>query len=193
MKELILLGRGPSWKECPFDVEVWATSTVLLDPKVEPTLLSKVFAFDDFTKEGIRKSVGLAKELSIPVVSFHDFATEKYPLAEITSHFNSRYLRNTISYMLALSIYQGYEKLRLYGVDQGPAWDYLSTKPYVTFWLGVALGRGIQYELARSTMLLEPFIKEIKANVSRIERVKGDTYKLHILPQLNILPGDNRK
>jgi len=163
MKELILLGRGPTSSECPYDAEVWCASTALLMPEARFDCISKAFAFDGLDLEEVKRSVEIAKEHSIPVVSIESYATEPYPLNEIQAEFHSNvYLKTTASYMLAMAILQGYEKLRLFGIDQGPEWKYISTKYYVTFWLGVAVGRNIEYELSGRCLLLEPFMEEVK-------------------------------
>lgn len=176
MKELILLGTGPSLKDCTWDAEVWCASTVLLMPEVRLDCISKAFAVDDWSVGDIKQSVELAKEHSIPVVSTESYATEPYPLQEIEDEFDSVFLNNTLSYMLALAVYQSYSKLRLFGVDQGPRYEYLANKSYTTFWLGVATGRGIDWELSANCILLEPFIDKIKEKIDtqtwkQIERI----------------------
>lgn len=165
MEEVILLGRGPSWKQCPYDAEVWAASTVLLDSEIRFERISKVFAFDPLSAPDIGRSVELAKEHSIPVVSDKDYATERYPSREIEDKYVFLYFNNTISYMLGMAIYQGYKKIRLFGVDQGPQWKYLANKPYVMFWMGVAVGQGIEVEISRNCLLLEPFLNELKESI----------------------------
>ena len=165
MKELILLGRGPSWKQCPYDAEVWAASTVLLDPEARIDRISRVFAFDPLSVDDIRQSVELAKAHSIPVVSIEDYATEPYPLLEIGKKYQFPYFNNTISYMLGMAIFQGYEKIRLFGVDQGPHWKYIANKPYVMFWMGVAIGQGVEVEISSNCLLFEPFLEELKKSI----------------------------
>ena len=153
MKEVIILGRGQSWKDCPFDAECWTTSSVIEMPEINCHQINKVFAFDDYeaTKIGVR----IAKKYYIPVVSTQSYATEKYPLEEIVKEFGKPYFRPTVSYMIAYAIYKGYKKIRIYGIDQAPEWEHLMNKPFVMFWLGVATGRGIEWELPKSSLLLE--------------------------------------
>ena len=142
MKELILLGRGPSWRSCPFNAETWATATVYLVPNLCDKHFDKVFTFDPMY-EDLAYCLGTARERGIPVVSWFDYATEKYPLDEVVKKFKTNYLVNTASYMIALALYKGYEKLRIYGIDQCVSWQYIQGKAVVEYWVGMARGIAI--------------------------------------------------
>jgi len=145
MGRLIILGTGPSWVECPFDGnEIWAASTALITEGLKEKQFDKVFAFDPISNPRVEESVRIAKERNIPVVSVNKYATEKYPIFDIIREFHTNYFLNTASYMIALAIYRGYTKLRLYGIDQSEG-DYAKGKSYVSFWLGVATGRGMSW------------------------------------------------
>lgn len=141
-KPLTIVGRGVSWYSCPFEGEVWGTATCLVTPGMEDKRYDKVFAFDTVNYE-LANALEVAKERHIPVVSGKDYATELYPLREIWNEFQTGYLRNSISYMLALAILRKYKKLNLYGVDQEGLYE--EGRAYVTFWLGMAFGRGIDF------------------------------------------------
>lgn len=146
---LTILGRGDSWELCPFEGEIWAAASVLTDPRMSNRHYDKVFAFDYVSEvKELEGMLVVARERSIPIVSIREYATEKYPLLEVFNEFKSTFLRNTISYMLALAIYRGYKDIRIYGVDQEDEIRYQLTRPYVVFWLGVAIGRGVKYTIA---------------------------------------------
>lgn len=166
-KTVTILGRGPSWKKCPFEEmekigDIWATSSVLESPEMRDKHYDLLFAFDNpLAKIGtltveenpLGNRLLLAKEKGIPIMStFHFFGT-KYPLLEIFAEFGCAYFRNTISYMIALAILREYKNIYLFGVDQGEDLDaggtpYAWNKSQVTFWLGVAHARGINYRVA---------------------------------------------
>lgn len=151
VKEVSIVGRGPSWKECPFVTEeLWGASTCLLEPVLADKRYTKVFAFDNdpITMESIK----VAKERNIAIVSKLDYATERYPVWEVVREFTSSYLKPTISYMLAYALYSKYTHLHIYGIDQGPQWYVQQGKPYVMFWLGVATGRGVKYRIGRGSL-----------------------------------------
>ncbi len=150
---LTILGRGDSWKSCPFVGEIWACGTVLVTDGMKDKRYDKVFAMDIMhpAHTGLASSYEVAKERNIPFISIYDYATEKYPLEDIFNDFHTQYLMNTVSYMLALAIHQGRNPLSLYGVDQEDGM-YSDGKPVVAFWLGVATGRGIKYDIANESM-----------------------------------------
>lgn len=169
MKDVIILGRADSWVDCPFDTEVWAICSCLDDPEFREKRIDKVFIFDPPEEASVIRSVGIARSLGIPVVSNKKtIADERFPTQEIIYEFGIEYFRNSASFMIALAIYQGYEKIRLYGIDQFPQWDYLANKPYVTFWLGVAVGRGIKIEVAPTSPLMVPIVGEYQKIVERV-------------------------
>ena len=141
---LTILGKGASWSKCPFDgTETWAAATCLVTPGMTDKHYDKVFAVDSGEIQIVKDCIAIAKERGIPLVSTKSYATEPYPLHEVSQDFQSTYLHNTVSYMLALAVHQGYSKLMLYGVDQEDA-GYSCLKPAVILWLGIATGRGIQ-------------------------------------------------
>lgn len=150
-KELIILGKGPSRKHCPFDAEVWGVNNVYETVSCwDRTQVTKLFAFDyvsDMIK-GMRAT-------GIPIVGWQYYADEKYPLDEIVSKFGVDYFTNSISYMVAMAIYKGYEKIRLYGVDQRSGAEYINEKSGVEFWIGVAIGHGINVEISSGSHLLK--------------------------------------
>ena len=122
MKELIILGKGDSRKHCPFDDscgDIWGVNNVYRHPEVQGKRIDKLFAFDPAEYLDIE---GM-KEVA-PIVSWQDYADEKYPLEQIIKEFKSAYFCNSICYMLALAIYQGYKKLKIYGVDHAIGSEY---------------------------------------------------------------------
>lgn len=76
-------------------------------------------------------------------------ASRRYPLDEIKAtllggwNFEA-YFTSSVAYALALAIYLGYERIELYGVEMETDTEYRYQRDGVTFWLGLAIGRGIQ-------------------------------------------------
>lgn len=89
-----------------------------------------------------------------------------YPLEEIFAEFKPyflredrvRYFTNSISYMIALAIYEKFEEIHIYGVDMATSGvdnEYAKQRPSCEFWLGVAVGRGIKIEIPDESDLLK--------------------------------------
>lgn len=83
-----------------------------------------------------------------------------YPLKEVINAFPyGKYMTNSISYMIALAIYEGYQEISIYGVDMavGQALDgeYSHQRPSCEYWAGVAVGRGIKLYIPTASDLLK--------------------------------------
>jgi len=155
-KELILLGKGPSMGDCPTEkmlkMEVWTSLSCLSKPGWEDRKYDKVFCFDDpDLKLDEMTGLEVAQRRGLPICGNRACCTEKYPMIEIMRHFTTNYLMNDPSFMIALAIYQKYDKLWIYGIDQVDG-GYEKGRSYVAFWLGVALGRGIPYKITRNAL-----------------------------------------
>jgi hypothetical protein len=141
---------------CPFDTEVWASLSVLGHKEYEDKPYSKLFCFD-YPGRKLDEQAGLeiAQARGLPVISRMNspFVTELIPLRKMSERFNSCFWLNDMSYMIAYALYLGYKSLLLWGVDQGPEPMYRETRKYVTYWLGVATGMGVQWELAPNSIL----------------------------------------
>ena len=151
MKQVVILGNGASWKEYPKEAtEIWGSLTAMLIGGLKDVPFTRLFAFDDISPK-IQAALDIAQEKGIPICSNKEFATEKYPLDKVTKEFHTNYFKNTVSYTLALALYEGYTPL-LYGFDPTDDVNYNRAKPWITYWLGVAVGRNIGYKLNRATM-----------------------------------------
>lgn len=69
-------------------------------------------------------------------------AAVKYPLDEVLKWCEkekiSPYFSNSISYMIALAIMDGYKLIGVWGVDMAASGEYSIERPSVEYWLGVA-------------------------------------------------------
>lgn len=82
--------------------------------------------------------------------------SERYPLDEIKrdllhsfewtskSGTGNHYFSSTFCYALALGIYKGYKIIECHGVEMETDTEYRYQRDGVTFWIGLALGRGVQ-------------------------------------------------
>ena len=141
---------------CPFEGEVWGIMSVLGTPGLCDKHYDKVFAFDSiddnsYSSEKLKEYLVVAQERNIPVVGTRKYATERYPLVQMFEEFGVPWFRPTISYMLALAIYKKYDLIKIYGIDQDKEDRYILSRPFVDFWLGVAVGRKQRYTIANKS------------------------------------------
>ncbi len=76
--------------------------------------------------------------------AYTDIVNSKaYPIKEIQERFGSDYFSSSISYAVALGIYQGYKKIEIYGVGLATDTEYRYQRDGFTFWVGIAKGCGV--------------------------------------------------
>jgi len=175
MKDVIILGSGPSAREYSLDGELWATTSSfpqLEEPDKDST---KLFTFGEPCR-----AVDIAREHDVPIVSTESYHTELYPYDEILSEFRINYpspFGCDASYMIAYAIYNGYEMIRLYGVDPEYEWNYITERHGLTFWLGVAKGRGVKLEIARGSRLFRIMREQVREAYEARAILVGDAKK----------------
>lgn len=85
--------------------------------------------------------------------NFEEIPTSvKYPLEEIFEHFHInlegedhwKEFDSTFPYMLALALYEGFERIEIYGFEMGSETEYAYQRPNVHYWLGVARGMWLE-------------------------------------------------
>ena len=67
----------------------------------------------------------------------------KFPLKEIVDKFGN-YFTNSISFMTALAIYEGYHEVAIFGVDMAVGTEYVNQRPSCEYFIGLARGAGIK-------------------------------------------------
>lgn len=68
----------------------------------------------------------------------------KFPMKSVMSGCESDYFTNSISWMIALAIYEEFKEIHIYGVDMAQADEYVEQRPSVEYFIGLARGRGIK-------------------------------------------------
>lgn len=78
-----------------------------------------------------------------------------YPLEVITDQFPSQYFTNSVSYMLALAIYQQVDQIGVWGVDMALSSEYGDQRPSCEYFIGLARGMGIPVHVPAEADLLK--------------------------------------
>jgi hypothetical protein len=84
-----------------------------------------------------------------------------YPLEAIKKEFfrnvnREQFFTSSFPYMIALAIYEGFDEISLYGINQTLKTEYEKHLPCSDFWIGVAVGRGIKVEVQKHSHILNP-------------------------------------
>lgn len=161
-KKVAILGTSNSLELCPFDddsFEFWALADMNV-PKYhrwfemheEEKVFNHVSRFSEFN------FVEHLKSRNCPVYMQKHFEqipnSVEYPINDIIKYFNNDYLTNTISYEIAMAIYEGYKEIHLYGVNMAVSTEYGFEKPSCEYWVGVARGMGIKVYIPKESDLL---------------------------------------
>lgn len=167
MKTVAIVGTSGSTRElAPYnnkEVDIWMfNDQVLNDWAKRTTLILKMHKTETFLAVANRYTEFLATNVSIPVY-MQDKTPEvtasiSYPLEEIVSAYLPKFIRDdeviqyftsSVCYAVALAIYQGYERIELYGVDMANNTEYLYQRDGIALWFGIALGKGIEVYIPR--------------------------------------------
>jgi hypothetical protein len=82
----------------------------------------------------------------------------KYPLEEISKKFLSHltinvgpmsrkeYMQTTAAHAVALALYLGYKKIKIYGIELIIDSEYRFQRPSFMYWFGIAVGTGVEVE-----------------------------------------------
>ena len=81
--------------------------------------------------------------------------SQPYPLKEVLARFPRQYFTNTISWMLALAIYEGFQEINVYGVDMAVGSEYHHQRPSCEYFLGIAEGMGLKVFIPDEADLLK--------------------------------------
>jgi len=134
IKALNIIGRAPGWSRAPRTGDAWGIRGL-----IGRRPLDRVFKMHTVLTESEKKSQEKAAGLGIPF-----YTTHNYPLKKMIRFFKTDYFSNTVGYMIALALYEGYEKIDLYGINHARGREYIREKCGVDFWCGVAMGRGVE-------------------------------------------------
>lgn len=166
-KTVALLGFAPSRHEAENlspDIEVWSCNHAWqyfdrLDAVIEIHLL-----------EYIQQEAYYANhEIAIPHMAWlhspHDFsiymvdeypdcpAAVRYPIEGVLAMAPRRYFSSSFAYMIALAIYQGFERIEIYGFDMASNTEWFYQRPNSEWWIGYAEGRGIDVYIGKFSPL----------------------------------------
>ena len=136
------------------DSAVWGINSVIferdLDLQFDMHHEDKMEQHQRDRREGV---IERANELNIPVYACHaipDTTYIRYPIEDVITEFKTGYFSNGVCYMIALAVFLGVEEINTYGVNHmriNFADEYTIQKPGVDYWIGIARGRGVKFNI----------------------------------------------
>ena len=170
-KKVCILGYAPHLKETPFQDESWElwgiNSLYRQLPEVPLSRFSAWFEIHSVEflanradQKAVKDHFKVLSEMKMPLYMKDHYpmfpSSVKYPINEVIDHLKcSSYFTNTISYMIALAIVQGYTDIAIFGVDMAVGGEYEHQRPSCEYFIGRAEGAGIQVYLPDTCDLLK--------------------------------------
>ncbi len=169
-------------------VDIWACNESHDSPWMKEEFVSAWFQLHpkwSFTKDERHKHwEWLQKEHPFPIymqMVFDDVPSSvKYPLLEIQKLINiergefpiKKIFSSTFNYQIALAIYQGFERIEIFGIELLLEGEYTHQREAMAYWLGKADGMGVEVWLPEQCSLL------VQPLYAYDEIRKGDTGKI---------------
>lgn len=83
----------------------------------------------------------------------------EFPFKECLDSFPYQYYTCTMAWQMALAILMGFKKIELHGMELFDYWERRYQKACLTYWMGLALGMGIDVRTSLDSGLLRgPFL-----------------------------------
>ena len=178
-KEVAIVGLGGSFSEYilarinskKFD-EVWGINSIGAILHVDRTfMMDPASRFLDGKKAGTQTGIGREHLLETPKKGPIYTCTldervpelELFPLEEVVSDLRFCYFNNTVAYAVAFAIWKKVKKISFYGVDFSYSKNINfaeAGRGCVEFWCAVAVTKGIEVEVARTSGLLDTNVPE---------------------------------
>jgi len=168
-KKVALLGTVPHKLLAPFgdpEFEIWAIAHACLgDPLPRVDRIFEIHKWDEVVKWGslgafeawpaapkylIEARPDVLNSVAFPfddlAAKFNIFDDRKEPL-----------MTNSISWMMALAMDEGFEEIHIYGVNMSHHTEYGTQKPSCEYYLGLAKGRGIKIYVPKESDLCKSY------------------------------------
>lgn len=164
VNHVIILGKAQGWEYAPFFYEDDTAQTWGMNDHILSRPFDMLFEIHDIYEMLLsdprgQRFLDRVNEMEIPILcqEHYDFipTSEPYPVEEICNHFGIDYFTSSIDYMLAYGIWKGIKKIDIYGVHVAGDTEWSHQKASLEFWIGVAIGRGIDIKIHGSPTILK--------------------------------------
>jgi len=177
-KTVAMVGMAPTTCSlAPFEdknVEIWALNEMHAWPWLKRAdRWFQIHHSDSFKRDLAKRDVHghydwlRENPLDIPIIMQYQHEeipkSVGYPLREICDEFlgglrrgdaKVKYFTSTLAYEIAYALHLGVDRIELYGFEMSSGDEYIEQKGSAEFWMGIALGRGVEIYLPPSCILL---------------------------------------
>ena len=161
-KRINIVGKGTGWWNSPCVGEVWGVN----DLCVKHDGVSLAFEIHNIEKfldtavrevryvKAFRMEVEKIAKKGIPVMIQEPHPLLPHGVVFPIDEMPFRYFTNTIAFMIAYAIHQGADIIDLYGAPMYYEEEYVFERPCIEFWLGYAMGKGIEVNVHKPSYIL---------------------------------------
>jgi hypothetical protein len=159
----------PHKMKAPFndpEFEIWSIAHACLgDPIPRCDRIFEVHKWDEVVKWGSPGAWAMFPNVPVYLQEARSDVPNSlaYPFDRIVEKFNIFHDRkevnmtNSISWMIALAIDEGFEEIHIYGVNMSHQSEYQSQKPSCEYYLGLAKGMGIKIYVPSESDLMKSY------------------------------------
>lgn len=170
-KKVAILGTVPHKMQAPFNdpnFEIWAIAHACLgDPLPKVDRIFEIHKWDEVVKWGSPQAWAMHPAAPVYLQSARedvpnsrsfpfDYIISKFQIFEDRSEAN---MTNSISWMIALAIDEGFEEIHIYGVNMSHHTEYGSQKPSCEYYMGLAKGMGIKIYVPKESDLMKSYFQ----------------------------------
>lgn len=175
-KRVTIMGFAPSWAETKFEdptMEVWTLNeayNLLKTVNVPVARISRWFEIHDpnSPSKNTPEHINFLKNCPVPLIMQKHYPeypnSIEYPREEVKSMLNENFIiddigspftewSNSISWMIALAILEGYEEIWITGVDMAQTQEYAFQRSSASALIAFAAGKGIKVLIPRTSEL----------------------------------------
>lgn len=172
MKSVSIIGCASGWEDAPSSGECWGITNIILRRDMTRTFdmhdltwtiqqwhdhymmwmpgfygQNALLAKAKQRVEQVPLVLKRVKELKIPLystVKYKKVPTSRiYPLKKVSEHFQTRCFASTVDYAFALALFEGFERIEIYGVKMSFGEEYEHQLKSFHYWMGLARGLGV--------------------------------------------------
>lgn len=171
--KVCIVGFAPSYAETPWheeDTEIWVLNEFYkLANKIPNFKADRWFEIHDLSSESKSNAEHqeflqkVQHEIPLYVQKKYDHLPKAiaFPKDDIVNFFDekgfsgAKYFTNSISWFIALAIFEGFKEISVYGVDMATDSEYGWQLPSCEYWIGIAEGMGIKITIPQASDILK--------------------------------------
>jgi len=158
-KTVVLVGLAPGTREMAFDepegVEMWSLNQghAIFATEDLPrfTRWFQIHPWDEMIsrQNPVFKHLEWLKTTTLPVYLEELHPEEvpsgvRYPFEAVCEYLGRDYFTSAMAFMMALAMYEGFETIKLYGLEMAHGTEYFDQRPCLEYLAGMAKAKGIE-------------------------------------------------